>query len=130
MPIDRREELLRVQLEADPRFNLTARSEREFLEEQSSVLVGIINTIGVLIAVLMGAGAVFAALIVLGNFSMTLFAPLVFASVVAAMITSTSRSDDSNTPSPAIPRRRARRPIWSRDSSALAMSTRPRRAAS
>jgi len=32
------------------------------------------------------AGAVFAALIVLGNFSMTLFAPLVFASVVATMI--------------------------------------------
>jgi len=32
------------------------------------------------------AGAVFAALIVLGNFSMTLFAPLVFASVVAAMV--------------------------------------------
>src|SRR6185503_318710 len=32
------------------------------------------------------AGAVFAALIVLGNFSMTLFAPLVFASVIAAMV--------------------------------------------
>jgi CIC family chloride channel protein len=32
------------------------------------------------------SGAVFAALIVLGNFSMSLFAPLVFASVVAAMI--------------------------------------------
>jgi CIC family chloride channel protein len=32
------------------------------------------------------AGAVFAALIVLGNFSMTLFAPLVFASVVATMV--------------------------------------------
>src|SRR5438046_2905224 len=31
-------------------------------------------------------GAVFAALIVLGNFSMTLFAPLVFASVVAAVV--------------------------------------------
>lgn len=53
---------LRVQLEADPRFNLSVRSEREFLESQSSVLVGIINTIGLLIAVLMGAGAVFAAL--------------------------------------------------------------------
>jgi len=32
------------------------------------------------------AGAVFAALIVLGNFSMNLFAPLVFASVVASMV--------------------------------------------
>jgi len=32
------------------------------------------------------AGAVFAALIVLGNFSMTLFAPLVFSSVVASMV--------------------------------------------
>jgi chloride channel protein, CIC family len=32
------------------------------------------------------AGAVFAAQIVLGNFSMTLFAPLVFASVVATMV--------------------------------------------
>lgn len=32
------------------------------------------------------AGAVFAALIVLGNFSMSLFAPLVFASVVATMV--------------------------------------------
>lgn len=32
------------------------------------------------------AGAVFAALIVLGNFSMNLFAPLVFASVIATMV--------------------------------------------
>src|SRR2546430_16643113 len=32
------------------------------------------------------SGAVFAALIVLGNFSMNLFAPLVFASVVANML--------------------------------------------
>ena len=31
-------------------------------------------------------GAVFAALIVLGNFSMNLFAPLVFSSVVASMV--------------------------------------------
>ncbi|MFO1487876.1 MAG: ClcB-like voltage-gated chloride channel protein [Verrucomicrobiota bacterium] len=35
------------------------------------------------------AGAVFASLIVLGNFSMNLFAPLVFSSVVATMITRT-----------------------------------------
>src|SRR5258708_23207778 len=32
------------------------------------------------------SGAVFAALIVLGNFSMSLFAPLVFASVIATMV--------------------------------------------
>src|SRR5580658_4047575 len=32
------------------------------------------------------AGAVFAALIVLGNFSMNLFAPLVFSSVIATMV--------------------------------------------
>jgi H+/Cl- antiporter ClcA/CBS domain-containing protein len=35
------------------------------------------------------SGAVFAALIVLGNFSMSLFAPLVFASVIAAMLSRT-----------------------------------------
>src|SRR6185436_6465351 len=35
------------------------------------------------------SGAVFAALIVLGNFSMNLFAPLVFASVIAAMVSRT-----------------------------------------
>jgi CIC family chloride channel protein len=35
------------------------------------------------------AGAVFAALIVLGNFSMNLFAPLVFSSVVASMVSRT-----------------------------------------
>jgi CIC family chloride channel protein len=35
------------------------------------------------------SGAVFAALIVLGNFSMNLFAPLVFASVVATMVSRT-----------------------------------------
>jgi CIC family chloride channel protein len=33
------------------------------------------------------SGAVFAALIVLGNFSMSLFAPLIFASVIASMVT-------------------------------------------
>ncbi len=47
---------------ADPRFNLTVRTEREFLESQSRVLVTIVRTLGVLIALLMGIGAVFAAL--------------------------------------------------------------------
>jgi len=36
------------------------------------------------------AGAVFSALIVLGNFSMNLFAPLVFSSVIAAMVSRSS----------------------------------------
>jgi len=46
------------------------------------------------------SGAVFAALIVLGNFSMNLFAPLVFASVVATMV---SRSFFGIKPSYTIP---------------------------
>lgn len=53
---------LKRHLGSDPRFDLSVRSEREFLEGQSSVLVGVINTIGTLIAVLMGTAAVFAAL--------------------------------------------------------------------
>jgi putative ABC transport system permease protein len=47
---------------ADPRFNLTVRTERAFLESQSQVLVTIVRTLGALIALLMGIGAVFAAL--------------------------------------------------------------------
>jgi CIC family chloride channel protein len=46
------------------------------------------------------SGAVFASLIVLGNFSMTLFAPLVFSSVVATMV---SRSFFGITPSYSVP---------------------------
>src|SRR4051812_48148360 len=46
------------------------------------------------------SGAVFAALIVLGNFSMSLFAPLVFASVVATMV---SRSFFGIEPSYTVP---------------------------
>ncbi len=49
-------------LEADPRFVMTVRTERKFLESQSSVLITSVRTIGVLIAVAMGVGAVFAAL--------------------------------------------------------------------
>jgi len=49
-------------LEADPRFNFSVRTEREFLESQSQVLVTIVRTLGALIALLMGVGAVFAAL--------------------------------------------------------------------
>ncbi|MBS1200509.1 MAG: macB 10 [Proteobacteria bacterium] len=49
-------------LEADPRFSLTVRTEKAFLESQSRILITIVTTIGVLIAVAMGVGAVFAAL--------------------------------------------------------------------
>lgn len=49
-------------LDSDPRFNMTVRTERKFLESQSSMLITIVRTVGVLIAVVMGVGAVFAAL--------------------------------------------------------------------
>lgn len=49
-------------LQADPRFNMTIRTEREFLKGQSGVLIAIVETLGLMIAALMGVGAVFAAL--------------------------------------------------------------------
>lgn len=49
-------------LRADPRFNMTVRTERDFLEGQSTILIAIVRTLGVMIAILMGVGAVFAAL--------------------------------------------------------------------
>jgi putative ABC transport system permease protein len=55
-------EALERHLGADPRFNMTVRTERKFLESQSSMLITIVRTIGVMIAVVMGVGAVFAAL--------------------------------------------------------------------
>ncbi|MFO1375961.1 MAG: FtsX-like permease family protein [Steroidobacteraceae bacterium] len=53
---------LRARLAADPRTNVSVRTERQFLDDQSRQLAGIINTVGVLIALMMGVGAVFAAL--------------------------------------------------------------------
>lgn len=53
---------LEQHLRADPRFDLTVRTERKFYADQSSLLVTIVRTVGSLIALLMGAGAVFAAL--------------------------------------------------------------------
>lgn len=53
---------LQRHLDADPRFVMTVRTERRFLESQSSVLITSVRTIGVLIAIVMGVGAVFAAL--------------------------------------------------------------------
>ena len=55
------------------------------------------------------AGAVFAALIVLGNFSMNLFAPLVCASVVAAMVSRSFFGIEPWYQVPAVSRRRRRR---------------------
>ncbi|HVN41636.1 MAG TPA: ABC transporter permease [Steroidobacteraceae bacterium] len=53
---------LKAALARDPRVNLSVRSERQFYADQSSVLVGLIHYVGTTIAVLMGVGAVFAAL--------------------------------------------------------------------
>ena len=49
-------------LTADPRLNVRLFTEREYLEKQSRVLIALVSTIGTTIAVLMGLGAVFAAL--------------------------------------------------------------------
>jgi putative ABC transport system permease protein len=53
---------LRKSLEHDPRVNVTVRSEREFYADQSRILIGLIKYVGTIIAVLMGIGAIFAAL--------------------------------------------------------------------
>ena len=50
------------QLTTDPRLNVRLFTEREYYEEQSRQLVELVRTIGVTIAVLMGLGAMFAAL--------------------------------------------------------------------
>ena len=62
LPGPGRTEALARHLEADPRFTMTVRTERTFLESQSKVLITVVRTVGVLIAVVMGIGAVFAAL--------------------------------------------------------------------
>jgi putative ABC transport system permease protein len=49
-------------LDADPRVNVSVRSERQFYADQSRILVTLIRYVGTAIAVLMGIGAVFAAL--------------------------------------------------------------------
>ncbi|MDQ1242750.1 MAG: putative transport system permease protein [Pseudomonadota bacterium] len=49
-------------LDTDPRVNVSVRSEREFYADQSRILVTLIRYVGTSIAVLMGIGAVFAAL--------------------------------------------------------------------
>jgi putative ABC transport system permease protein len=54
--------VLERSLESDPRVNVTVRSERQFYADQSRILVMLIRYVGTTIAVLMGIGAVFAAL--------------------------------------------------------------------
>jgi len=53
---------LKRALEGDPRVNAAARAEKEFYADQSRILVTLINYVGSTIALLMGVGAVFAAL--------------------------------------------------------------------
>jgi putative ABC transport system permease protein len=55
-------ETLERWLDADPRLDASVRSEREFYADQSRILVTMIRYVGTTIAVLMGIGAVFAAL--------------------------------------------------------------------
>lgn len=49
-------------LTSDPRLNVKVFSEKQYYEEQSKVLTTLVRSIGTAIAVLMGLGAVFAAL--------------------------------------------------------------------
>jgi putative ABC transport system permease protein len=49
-------------LEDDPRINVSVRSERDFYADQSRILITLIRYVGTTIALLMGIGAVFAAL--------------------------------------------------------------------
>ena len=48
-------------LTSDPRLNVRVFTERQYYEEQSRTLTTLVGTVGVVIAVLMGLGAVFAA---------------------------------------------------------------------
>lgn len=50
------------ELTSDPRLNVRVFSEKQYYEEQSRVLVTLVSTIGAAIAILMGLGAIFAAL--------------------------------------------------------------------
>lgn len=50
------------ELTSDPRLNVRVFSEQQYYEEQSRILVTLVSTIGKAIAVLMGLGAIFAAL--------------------------------------------------------------------
>jgi putative ABC transport system permease protein len=49
-------------LKGDPRLNLQAKRERDYYEAQSQVVTTLITAVGMLIAVIMGLGAIFGAL--------------------------------------------------------------------
>jgi putative ABC transport system permease protein len=53
---------VRSALERDPRLNVSVRSEEAFYADQSRILLALIKYVGTTIAILMGIGAVFAAL--------------------------------------------------------------------
>jgi putative ABC transport system permease protein len=53
---------VRSTLAQDPRLNVTVRSEEAFYADQSRILLALIKYVGTTIAILMGVGAVFAAL--------------------------------------------------------------------
>jgi putative ABC transport system permease protein len=55
-------EALKGELGADPRLNVSVRSEKEFYAAQSRVLIVLVTSLGGAIAFLMGIGAVFGAL--------------------------------------------------------------------
>jgi putative ABC transport system permease protein len=50
------------EITSDPRLNVRMFSEKDYYAEQSRILVTLVSTIGTAIAVLMGLGAIFAAL--------------------------------------------------------------------
>jgi len=54
--------VLKDQLTADPRLNISVRSEHDYYSEQSKALSILINSVGYTVALLMGLGAVFGAL--------------------------------------------------------------------
>jgi putative ABC transport system permease protein len=53
---------VRAALASDPRLNVSVRSEQAFYADQSRILLALIKYVGTTIAILMGVGAVFAAL--------------------------------------------------------------------
>lgn len=53
---------VRSALASDPRLNVSVRSEQAFYADQSRILLALIKYVGTTIAILMGVGAVFAAL--------------------------------------------------------------------
>ncbi|HEY0681499.1 MAG TPA: ABC transporter permease [Steroidobacter sp.] len=50
------------EMTSDPRLNVRVFSEKQYYEEQSRILTALVSTLGTSIAVLMGLGAIFAAL--------------------------------------------------------------------